>query len=106
MTKLPSSTALFLPRAQIHVVTPTNRESEIFLDIKKRPNPLITTTRPIDPLSSSFITAALLIVALTGNRNNAHFMGYKSVEYRVLTVLSKNLNMKSLIKTTALCCIR
>ena len=32
-------------------------------------------------------------------------MGYKSVEYKVLTVLSKNLNMNSLIKTAALCCI-
>ena len=39
-------------------------------------------------LSYSFITAAVLVVALSGNRKNVHFMAYKSVEYKVLTVLS------------------
>ena len=33
-------------------------------------------------------------------------MAYKCVEYKVLTVLSKNLHINSLIKTVALCCIR
>jgi hypothetical protein len=34
---------------------------------------------PIDPLSYSFITAALLVVALSEN-GNLHFMAYKSVD--------------------------
>jgi hypothetical protein len=60
----------------------------------------------IATLSSSFITAALLVVAPSGNRKNAHFMVYKSVEYKVLTLLNKNLNVNSVIKTEALCRIR
>ena len=99
--------ALFLPRTQIHVVTPMNREREIFIDIKRDPKPLIiTTTTPVDTLSNSFITVALLVVALSGNKKNAHFMAYKSVENKVLTGLSKNLNTNSLIETAALWCIR
>jgi hypothetical protein len=70
-----------------------NRESEIFLDIKKDPSLKIH-------FPPKFITAAVLVVALSGSRKNTYFMTYKSFEYKVLTVLSKILNMNSLIKLT------
>jgi hypothetical protein len=56
----------------------------------------------MDILSYSFITAAVLVVALSGNRKNVHFMAYKSIEYKVLTVLRKNLNMNSLVDSFSL----
>ena len=88
------------PHAPIHVVTPVTRESEIFLDIKKK-----TRLRCyISVLSEHF---AILIqcscsagCSLSGSRENAHFMAHESVDS-----LNRNLNMNLLIKTAALCCI-
>ena len=44
----------------------------------------------MDTLSYSFISAALLVVVLSGNRKNKHVIAHESVDYKVL---SKNLKL-------------
>ena len=54
-----------LPHAQIHVVTHMNRESKIFLNLKKKTQAANNNTKPIGTPSYSFNTAAVLVVALS-----------------------------------------